>query len=124
MAIYLDGELILADYPIYEVRGIFGIAQISDSVDSSCEGRNIWVYDTPFFEPGVCNVLATGNVNQRSEPTTSSDIAGQLSSGESLEVVSQTEPGDGFIWYELEDDSYVREDIISLVGDCNNLDES
>ncbi|MGB7339072.1 MAG: SH3 domain-containing protein [Phototrophicaceae bacterium] len=124
LAIYLDGELILADYPIYEVRGIFGIAQISDSVDSSCEGRNIWVYDTPFFEPGVCNVLATGNVNQRSEPTTSSDIAGQLSSGESLEVVSQTEPGDGFIWYELEDDSYVREDIISLVGDCNNLDES
>ncbi|MEO1289175.1 MAG: SH3 domain-containing protein [Chloroflexota bacterium] len=124
LALYIDGELVLSGYEIYETRGIFGVAMFTDDTGSNCEIRNMWVYDTPFFEPGVCNVVASGNVNQRSGPSTSTEIAGQLSSGETLEVISQTEPGDGFIWYELEDDSYVREDIISLVGDCNDIDES
>lgn len=124
LAVYVDGELVLEDYEIYEQRGIFGIGQYTQSVDSECQARNLWVYDTPFFEPGVCNVLASGTVNKRSGPGTDNDRAGQMSSGETLEVVSQTEGSDGYIWYELEDDSYVREDIISIVGDCNDIEES
>lgn len=123
LAIYLNGELIVSDYPIYSYRGIYGIAMLSDSTSSECEGRNIWVYDTPFFEEGVCNVIASGNVNRREEASTSTGIAGQLVAGETMEVEAQTEPGDGFIWYELEDGSYVREDIIDLVGDCNDIPE-
>lgn len=123
LSAYVNGELVLEDYPIYEERGIFGIGQFTDSLSSECEARNLWVYDTPFFEPGVCNVLATGTVNKRSGPGTDTELAGQMNSGETLEVEAQTEPGDGYIWYELEDDSYVREDIISLVGDCNDLPE-
>jgi|GEM_PF-6414529 len=123
LAIYLNGELIVSDYPIYDYRGIYGIAMLTDSTSSECEGRNIWVYDTPFFEEGVCNVTASGTVNRREGPSTGTAIAGQLVAGETLEVESQTEPGDGFIWYELEDGSYVREDIISLVGDCSDIPE-
>lgn len=122
--VYVNGELIVAGYEIYEVRGIFGVAQISDSTASTCEARDIWVYDTPFFEEGVCNVVASGNVNKRSGPGTNFDRDGQMNSGETLEVEGQTEGDDGFIWYELEDGSYVREDIISLVGDCSDIDES
>lgn len=122
--VYVDGELVLEDYSVYEERGIFGIGQFTDSTASECTARNLWVYDTPFFEPGVCNVLASGTVNKRSGPGTDNDRAGQMSSGETLEVVSQTEGSDGYIWYELEDDSYVREDIISIVGDCNDIEEN
>ncbi len=124
LAVYVNGELVLEDFEIYEERGIFGIGQFTDSLSSECTGRNIWVYDTPFFEPGVCNVLASGNVNKRSGPGTDTDRAGQMSSGETLQVEAQTEPGDGYIWYELEDGTYVREDIISLVGDCNDIEEA
>lgn len=122
--IYVNGELTLTDYEIYEVRGIYGVAQLTDSTSSECEVRDIWVYDTPFFEAGVCNVVASGNVNKRSGPGTNFDRDGQMNSGETLEVESQTEGDDGFVWYELEDGSYVREDIISLVGDCSDIAES
>lgn len=121
--VYVNGELTIVDYEISEVRGIFGVAQFSDSTSSSCEARNIWVYDTPFFEEGVCNVVASGTINKRSGPGTNFDLDGQMNSGETLEVDAQTEGEDGFIWYELEDGSYVREDIISLVGDCSDIDE-
>ena len=121
--VYVNGELTIVDYEISEVRGIFGVAQFSDSTASSCEARNIWVYDTPFFEEGVCNVVASGTVNKRSGPGTTFDRDGQMNSGETLEVDAQTQGEDGFIWYELEDGSYVREDIITLVGDCSDIDE-
>lgn len=122
--IYVNGELTVVEFEISEVRGIFGVAQFSDSTASTCEARNIWVYDTPFFEEGVCNVVASGTVNKRIGPGTTFDRDGQMNAGETLEVETQTDGDDGFIWYELEDGSYVREDIISLVGDCADIEEA
>jgi hypothetical protein len=124
LTIYVDGELALADQPIEERNGTYGIALRGRGPNARCEGTNIWVYEAPAFQPGVCEVSASGTVNLRSGPGTNFDRAGTLGAGESFEVVGQAAGTDGFTWYELENDAWVREDIISLQGDCGSIPES
>jgi hypothetical protein len=43
--VFVDGVLAAENEPVVDREGTFGIALISKSKDSKCEGRNIWVYD-------------------------------------------------------------------------------
>jgi hypothetical protein len=122
--VYVDGELVFDDVRINERSGYFGISLLGRGAGSRCEGSNVWAYDAPAFIEGLCEVLATGTVNKRSGPGTDFDRAGTMNGGERLEVIGQAEDDAGFIWYELDDDSWVREDVISLQGDCGDIPES
>lgn len=122
--VYVDGELVFEEARVEERSGYFGIALLGAGAESRCEGTNVWAYDAPIFIEGFCEVVATGTVNKRSGPGTDFDRAGTMAAGERLEVVGQAEDSAGFIWYELEDESWVREDIISLQGDCGDIPES
>jgi hypothetical protein len=122
--IYVDGELVFDDVRIAERNGYFGIALLGRGADSRCEGSNVWAYDAPAFVEGLCEVLASGTVNKRSGPGTDFDRAGTMEAGERLEVVGEAEDDAGFIWYELDDDSWVREDVVALQGDCGDIPES
>lgn len=124
LTIYVDGELVLANQPIEERNGTYGLALRGRGPSARCEGTNIWVYEAPVFQPGVCEVSASGTVNLRTGPGTNFDRAGTLGAGESFEVVGQAAGNDGFTWYELENDAWVREDIINLQGDCGDIPES
>ncbi len=124
LTIYIDGELVMVDEPIEERNGTYGLALRGRGPNARCEGTNIWVYEAPAFQPGVCEVSSTGTVNLRTGPGTNFDRAGTLSAGESFEVVGQTAGTDGFTWYELENDAWVREDIVNLQGDCGSIPES
>jgi hypothetical protein len=124
LTIYVDGELIFDKVAIQSRSGSFGIALVGKGADSRCEGDNIWAYDAPIFIPGLCEVTASGTVNKRSGPGTNFDRAGTLDAGGRVEVMSQAEDDSGFVWYELEDDSWVREDIVSLMGDCGNIPDN
>ena len=73
---------------------------------------------------GLCEVVAGGTVNLRGGPGTDFERAGTLNAGDRIEVVGQAEDGSGFTWYELENDAWVREDVISLQGDCSDIPES
>lgn len=124
LTIYVNGELTFDNIRIQARSGSFGISLIGRDANSRCIGRNIWAYDAPIFIVGFCEVASGGTVNKRSGPGTNFDRAGTLANGERLEVNAQAEDASGFTWYELEDNSWVREDVISLLGDCGNIPDS
>lgn len=124
VTVFVDGRLAFDAQPVQERRGFYGLALRGRGADARCEGTNIWVYEAPAFQPGVCEVYASGTVNLRTGPGTNFDRAGTLGAGESFEVVGQAAGSDGFTWYELENDAWVREDIITLQGDCATIPDS
>jgi hypothetical protein len=122
MAIYLDGELVANDLAVEPRNGSFGVLIRGDGTDSRCEVRNTWAYSIPSASD-VCEATATGDINKRSGPGTSFDKDGTLKGGKSKEVIAFADGDDNFTWYELKDESWVREDLITLSGPCDDLPE-
>ncbi|GAB4510074.1 MAG: hypothetical protein OHK0046_06210 [Anaerolineae bacterium] len=118
LTIYLNGELLMDSYPISTRSGSYGIALTGLGAGARCEGRNIWVYEAPSFEAGVCEISASSQVNTRTGPGTGFDRAEPLSPGTILQAIGRSQGEDGFIWYQLDNENWVREDVISASGDC------
>ena len=123
VTVYLNGELIIENFEIENRAGTYGISLLGRGPSAQCVGNNIWVYQAPAFNPGVCEVSAASTVNKRSGPGTNFDRAGQLGAGVVEMAVGQGSDGD-FIWWQLEDDTWVREDVVRAVGDCRNLPDA
>jgi len=119
--VYLDGDLIFENVEIDEREGVYGILLNGSGEEAKCEGRNIWVFQAPRFEPGVCKILATNTVNKRSGPGTNNAQMGKLDAGKTARAVGQAEASSGATWWKLDDDSWVREDIVTAQGDCHSL---
>lgn len=45
--VFIDGRQVIANQPITESAGSFGIALRGRGAGARCEGRNIWVYQLP-----------------------------------------------------------------------------
>jgi hypothetical protein len=82
------------------------------------------VYQSPSFTPGVCEISAISTVNKRSGPGAIFDRAGQMEAGTIMRAIAQEEAPDGFIWWQLEDETWVRDDVINAQGDCLNIPET
>ncbi len=121
LSVYIDGELVFEDVPIESRSGSFGIALVGAGETSRCEGTDVWAYSAPAFVEGLCEVFAANTVNQRSGPGTNNDVAGSLTAGSIVEVTGQASGGDGFTWYQLAGDVWVREDVVSVRGDCSDI---
>lgn len=65
-----------------------------------------------------CLVTAINNVNKRDEATTNSPIMGTLSARQESGVISATEAEDGFTWWQLSDESWVRGDLVTTHQAC------
>lgn len=119
VTLFLDGVQIFADVVIEEREAFFGMAFAGEHEDSQCEFSNSWVYSSPPFTPGLCTASSPGGaVNKREGAGTNFARVGQLNN-EPLEITAQTIGTDGFTWYQLEDESFVREDVIARNGDCS-----
>lgn len=121
MTVYIDGELVFGNVPVVERSGSYGIALRGRGPQALCEGTNIWAYEAPSFQPGVCEISAGSTVNKRSGPGTSFDRAGQLTSGSSPRAQGQATGADGFVWWQLDDESWVRNDVVNAQGDCKSV---
>jgi hypothetical protein len=121
--VYINGELVLSDFLVNDVAGFHGIVLRSQATGGRCEGNNMWAYYAPVFEAGVCEASAGGDVNQRSGPGTNCDRAGTLPAGTALQVVGQSTGTDGLIWWQLENDNWVREDVVNVFGSCADIPE-
>lgn len=119
--LYVDGELELKDILIVERSGSYGVALWGAGPNARCEGRNIWAYSVPNVQPGECVVNSTSNANKRKGPGTNFEVAGQLVPGEDNLVTAQGKGDDGKMWWQLEDETWVREDLVSAIGDCANI---
>lgn len=69
----------------------------------------------------LCTASATKNVNLRSGPGTTFDAAGTLTGGDSATVTGQATGTDNHIWWQLASGSWLRSDLVSSQGDCENL---
>ncbi len=121
LTVYFDGMRVFDEAPVQARAGIYGIGLIGQGPGASCVGSNIWVYQVPYSAPGVCEVTVTRNVNKRSGPGTEHDVVGQLYPGNNLRVEGYLEGQDGYRWWILEDESWVREDVVSVVGECADV---
>lgn len=117
VTVYLDGDLVATDLPMVERAGTYGIALTGRSATAACVGDNIWVYQVPKVTPGVCEATTPNNVNKRSGPGTNNAQAGTFNAGSVAAVIGQASDG-SFTWWQLEDETWVREDVVSVQGDC------
>lgn len=61
-----------------------------------------------------CSVTAAGQaVNRRGGPGTDAAVVGSLGAGESANVTGQATSPSGAVWWQLEDGSWVREDVVT-----------
>lgn len=121
ISLYIDGELAIEGLEVDERAGSFGVLLRGDGRDATCETRNTWAYRFG-GTGGVCEVTSDGSINKRSGPGTDFDREGRLSGNTPTEAIAQSEPdNEDFIWYQLEDDTWVREDLVSVSGPCDEL---
>jgi len=121
LTLFLDGEQVGGQLPIDEFPGIFGIVLRGQDVNTSCVGENIWVYRIPRAQTGACRVVANSAVNKRVDAGTSFDIGGQLVPDVPEDVIAQVTDQDGFVWWQLADENWVRSDVVNLLGDCSEI---
>lgn len=60
-------------------------------------------------------------VNQRTAPSVEAAIDGQLGRNEVRLAIGLAQADDGFIWYQLQDETWVRDDVIEASGACASL---
>jgi hypothetical protein len=65
--------------------------------------------------------IESNTVNRRDGPGTNYNTPGTMASGSVLEVVGQAVGDDGMTWWKMEDNSWVRDDIVTVVGDCAGI---
>lgn len=68
----------------------------------------------------ACNIVAMQPVNLRAAPTTSAAIVRTGEANETFSAIGQQTDNDGFTWWHLEDELWVRADVVSEHGDCQS----
>ena len=94
------------------------------TAESSVDGY--WLEPLPgaaAFNPDICTVTVNGDTNKRSGPGTTFETAGQLRADEMAEVIARTTGTDGMTWYQLDDESWMREDVVIERGLCETVPE-
>lgn len=72
----------------------------------------------PTSSPDICVAIADGVVNKRDGPGTTFNLIGVMQSGERLEIVGRRTATSGFVWWQLVDTTWVREDAVIESGNC------
>lgn len=114
----LDGPVCGDGFTWYEV-------DYNGLVGWTVEGGNGGYWLAEFVVRGksprvVCEAFTASSTNKRTGPGTDNDIAGQLVNG-GLQILGQANGSDGFVWWLLADDTWVREDTVSERGTCNSI---
>ncbi len=71
--------------------------------------------------PPLCVAFTINTVNRRSGPGTNYAVKGILDEWETRQIFGQKTGTDGFIWWQLADGSWVREDVVDEQGACKNV---
>lgn len=82
--------------------------------------REISVFGGDLSE-AACVVWANANINLREQPGTDSAAIGQIPANQGVYIDGQTTGADGFVWWHLLDDVWVRSDVVDESGACEML---
>jgi len=120
LTVYWDGRAIVEDYAIRVSEGSFTTGLLSDS-NITCRYRNLFLNAVNIDNDFSCIVTSNSSINKREEPSTQSAIVGQLQSTDTLGAILQTVDSAGFTWWQLIDNSWVRDDVVNAVGECDDV---
>jgi len=122
LTLFLDGKAIFVEVDVDDQNGFTALAPNGKAGRTGCEADNVWVYLLPEeAADGVCQIKTVGQVNKRSGPGKSFEIVEELPGFSSAVVIGREVSDDGFSWWQLTDQSWVREDIVSVEGDCGTF---
>jgi hypothetical protein len=88
--------------------------------------EDYWVIPLPgsgAFDSDACLVGADGTVNQRSEPNVNAPVVSQTRQDDLFDVIGQYTDELGFVWWQLGDSSWLREDTVETSGVCSDVPE-
>lgn len=68
-----------------------------------------------------CSLTVIQTANLRTGPATTYDLVRTLNIGTDADAVGQAPGADGFTWWRLDDESWVREDLVREEGECSSL---
>lgn len=119
----LDGPECANGFAWFEVefQGVVGWTAEGDSEDYWLEP--LQDDNSEEIEDDECVAIAEGLVNQRTGPGTSYDAVDQLNAGDVRVVIGQAVSTSDFVWWKLEDDTWVREDTVIIDGICSSVPE-
>jgi hypothetical protein len=123
MMVYMDGRLIGKNLPVENRSGTFAITLFGEGTQSRCDARDIWVYEVPYIEPGACEITAISNARKRTGPGTGFSQSGLLVQGASQAASVYSLDGNGTRWWQLDDETWVRDDLVNAAGECSNIPE-
>lgn len=88
-------------------------------------GKHFDAYTIDVAQRGAviaCDITTAGEeVNVRGGPGTNFDRVGVLAPNSTTRAIAQTQGTDGFLWWYLETQQWVREDVVGEQGSCNAL---
>lgn len=122
LTLFLDGEAVFVEVDVDDQNGFTALAPNGKASRTGCEADDVWVYLLPEeAAEGLCQIRTVGQVNKRSGPGTEFDIVEELPGFSSAVVIGREISEDGFAWWQLSDESWVREDVVSVEGDCGEF---
>lgn len=71
----------------------------------------------------TCVIIVSEEVKVRTGPGTNFDEAGRLYPGDSSEVIGYALNASGFKWWKLSNNTWVREDVVAIEGNCSQITE-
>lgn len=77
--------------------------------------------EMPAATPVSCQVIAAEPVSQYSAPDQTASVTGTLDDGLPTAAVGRVPGADGFVWWLLDDESWVRADSVIESADCGRL---
>ena len=122
--IFIDGELVLENTELAPRQGSYGIAIDSEGYGARCEVNNVWIYELDNVwedDEGVFGVTTKQAINLRGGPGTNYELRGQITADDILSVDGQFLAPDGFIWWRLTTEAWVRSDLVREIGACEEL---
>lgn len=72
-------------------------------------------------DPQACTATSSINANRRAGPSTFFVVLGVLAPGRTVDVHGQIIGADNYTWWLLDDDSWVRSDVVEVQGDCESV---
>jgi hypothetical protein len=121
--VFVDGELAAEDIPIFQQDGTVGVLFVNQESDARCVARNHWAYEVPPpTDMETCEVRGGSRpTNRRSGPGTNFSVVGRLVNRAAMAAQGQAVDRSGQLWWQLEDGSWVRDDVVAAVGNCASL---
>jgi hypothetical protein len=71
-----------------------------------------------------CNIVGLGSANLRAGPATTFELVGKIQQNDVVPAVAQTAGRDGFVWWLLVTNEWIREDVVREQGDCERLPDA